>query len=517
MLDYDSDGDLDLYLVQGGPIEPELRQGAVNLPSDRLYRNDLRGGRVELRDVTAAAGLSGATGYGMGVAVGDIDNDGFPDLYLANFGPNQLWRNQGDGRFRDVTSTAGVDDPRWSVSASFLDYDRDGWLDLYVVNYVAYTLAAQRPCYASNSRPEYCGPQSYRPETDRLFRNRGDGTFEDTSARVGLLGSPGPGLGVVAADFDDDGWPDVYVANDQAPNFYWVNLGGQRFEDRALVAGNAVNALGETEAGIGVEAGDLDNDGDDELFVTHLMTQTNTLYRNEGDHLFFDRTQASGLAAPSRNLTGFGVVMLDYDGDSWLDLLTVNGSVKLLEPRPGSDAGYGLEQPGQLFRNFGDGRFAETARESAPDLAAPAVGRGAAAGDLDNDGDLDVLVSVNGGVPRLLLNESSPDRPWAGLRLVGTPGKRDMLGARVTLLDGSGRRLWRRAHSDGSYASARDPRVLFPLDEAGLDEAGLEAGNQPIGVRVTWPDGQVEDRLIERGRYTTVVQGEGKSPATLNQ
>ncbi|HUP43623.1 MAG TPA: VCBS repeat-containing protein, partial [Thermoanaerobaculia bacterium] len=326
LLDYDGDGDLDVYLVQGALLGPDDTMADAlfpypgpGRPRDRLYRNDpvrLPDGSWEPRfvDVTEASGLD-VTGYGMGVATGDYDGDGDLDLYRTSYGPNQLWRNDGDGTFTDVTAEAGVDDPRWSVSAAFLDYDRDGRLDLYVVNYLEFDVAANPRCFTQSSRRDYCGPADFPPVPDRLFHNRGpapDGasggvTFEDVSAASGIAAARGPGLGVVAADFDGDGWTDLFVANDGQVNFLWRNQGpgpkggpgGVTFRDEALLAGVALNREGRAEAGMGVDAADFDADGDLDLFLTHLAGETNTLYVNDGSGQFQDRTLEHGLGAPS--------------------------------------------------------------------------------------------------------------------------------------------------------------------------------------------------------------------------
>ncbi|MCB0216375.1 MAG: VCBS repeat-containing protein, partial [Chloroflexi bacterium] len=355
LFDADGDGDLDLYLVQGGSLEA----GPDPALAGRLYRNRLReDGRLGFEDMTADSGLV-ADGYGMGAAAGDIDNDGDLDLYLTNFGPNQLWRNLGGGRFEDVTQAAGegLDDPRWSTSAAFVDYDRDGWLDLVVSTYTDFTLAGHKACYAPNGAIDYCGPLSYDPLPDRLMHNLGDGRFEDVTATAGLGAAYGPGLGVAVADFDADGWPDIYVANDGMPNQLWINRDGQRFDDTALLAGVAMNAKGAAEAGMGVVADDLDGDLDVDLFMTHLTDETNTLYVNDGTGLFEDATARSGLGGASLPYTGFGVGSLDIDGDGWLDLLVSNGAVRINPaqlglPQDPADPQAAYRMPRQVYRNL---------------------------------------------------------------------------------------------------------------------------------------------------------------------
>ncbi len=322
LLDYDNDGDLDVYLVQGAmqgrgkTIEDALFPPRHPLPlTDRLYRNDLElradGGRVlQFTDVTDRAGFA-AHGYGMGVAAGDVDNDGWIDLYVTNFGSNQLWRNRGDGTFGDITAASGTDDRRWSVAAALFDYDRDGWLDLYVGNYVAFTTDTNKLCRFETGLITYCGPLSYPPEPDRLFRNRGDGTFEDATALI--RGAPAAGtLGVVTGDFNDDGWLDFYVANDALPNHLWLNEGDGSFREEALLAGVAVNMQGDSEGSMGVTAGDFDNDGDEDLFMTHIDRETNTVYVNDGTAYFVDSSVGTGLGTPSHNFTGFGRQFIEF-------------------------------------------------------------------------------------------------------------------------------------------------------------------------------------------------------------
>ncbi len=522
LFDFDDDGDLDVYIVQGrmlhpgAAVDPATVPPEGNAPGDRLYRNDLVAhvdGTRTLRftDVTAGSGLDGGA-YGMGVAAGDVDNDGWVDLYRTALGPNRLFRNNGDGTFTDVTGEAGVGDPRWSVSASFADLDRDGWLDLYVGNYLDYRVDAPQPaCFTRTGERDYCGPSAFASVPDRLYRNRGDGTFADVTAASGAAREYGAALGVAAFDADDDGWTDVYVANDGEPNLLWLNRRDGTLANGALLAGAALNDRGRTEGSMGVDAGDFDGDGDDDLFMTHLTRETNTLYVNDGLGLFEDRTATVGLGAPSFAYTGFGTAWFDFDNDGWLDLLTVNGAVQASHQRFAGRAAAGsaragepplLDQPNQLFRNLGNGRFDEVTRQAGPVFGLSEVSRGAAFGDVDNDGDLDVLVTNNGGRARLLINEVGNRNRWLGLRLVGGSGRRDMLGARVGVFRDVGPPLWRRARTDGSYASASDPRVLVGLGDAAAAPR----------VRVVWPSGREEDWTdLPVDRWVTLEEGTGES------
>ena len=486
LLDYDGDGDLDVYLLQGAMLDQAKPVAQAKFPppekhwpGNRLFRNELIPvGEMRFTDVTAAAGI-GHEGYGMGAAVGDIDNDGDPDLYVTNFGPNVFYLNNGDGTFSDITRQAGVDDPRWSAGGAFLDYDRDGKLDLFVTNYIDFTIRNNKSCSDPTGGRDYCTPTIYNPVPDRLFRNLGNGKFADVSSKTGIDRAFGNGLGITAADFNSDGWIDAYVANDGTPNQLWINQGGARFEDSALMGGAAVNADGLPEAGMGVTAGDFDSDGDEDLFMTHLTRETNTLYLNNGKATFHDATNRFGLGSLSLAFTGFGSEWLDYDNDGRLDLFIANGGVTIMESLRGSP--YPFLQTNQLFRGGSDGRFREVSASAGPVFELAEVSRGAAFGDLDHDGDIDIVVSNNNGPVRLLLNEAGGGY-WLQVRLQGAGSNHDGLGARVALLRSGEPALWRRAHTDGSYLSASSPWVHFGLGENATVE----------GIGVLWPNGRAE-------------------------
>ena len=508
LLDFDNDGDLDVFLVQGNVLEPNTDAAKTLFPwrgseslRGGLFRNDLTIGKdgrrtLSFTDVTQRSGIV-ATGYGMGAAAGDINNDGLPDLYLTNLGSNQMYLNKGDGTFVDVTKASGTDDTRWSTSAAFFDYDRDGWLDLIIVNYADFSLTNSPNCYAATTARDYCTPRVFRSPGNRLFHNKGNGTFADvtTSARVDK--DFGHGLGVVTVDFNDDGWIDTYVANDGDPNQLWINQKNGTFINDALLAGAAVNRNGQAEAGMGVDAGDFDGNTTDDIFVTHLMDETNTLYVNLGQALFEDRTREAGLGMPGRRFTGFGTLFFDYDNDSWLDLFVANGAVQLLPDLIRKKDPFPLGQPNQLFRNAGKGNFLEVVDQLGPEMLLLEVSRGAAFGDVDNDGDTDVLVSNNNGPVRLFINEVGNRNHWLGLRLAGKNG-RDMLGAQLEVVVSKGNVLRRRARTDGGYLSANDPRVLVGL--------GTTTGVQ--SVRVRWPGGTIEEwKDLPIDRYTTLKEG----------
>src|SRR5689334_10058470 len=494
LFDFDNDGDLDVFVVQGNVLEPNTKPGdtlfpwrSSQPPRGKLFRNDLAtdkdGNRLAFTDVTENSGIV-ANGYGMGAAVGDINNDGLPDLYLSNLGSNEMYLNKGNGKFVDVTKESGTDDPRWTTSASFFDYDRDGWLDLMIINYADFSVTNSPTCYAATSAKDYCTPRAFRAPGNRLFHNKGNGVFEDVTNAAGVDKEFGHGLGVVTADFNNDGWIDIYVANDGDQNQLWINQKNGKFVNDALLAGCAVNRNGQTEAGMGVDAGDFDGNGTDDVFISHLMDETNTLYVNLGEALFEDRTREAGLGMPGRRFTGFGTFFFDYDNDGWLDLFVANGAVQLAP----------LGQPDQLFHNTGKGSFVEIVDE--PEFSLLEVGRGAAFGDVDNDGDTDVLLSNNNGPARLFLNQGGNRNHWLGLRVVGKSG-RDMLGAQVEIVT-ENNILKRRVRTDGSYLSGNDPRVLV----------GLGAATRVKAVRVRWPDGAVEEwkePIVDR--YTTLKEG----------
>jgi len=499
LVDIDRDGDLDLYLVQGGAIDATVDG---DRPSDRLLRNTLETGRLAFVDITEEAGIR-ATGYGMGAAAGDYDGDGWVDLYITNFGRNQLWHNRGVDRagrvsFEDTTEKSGTDDVRWSVPALWFDFDGDDQLDLFVGNYLDFTLARHRPCRNKAGALDFCAPQVYGPVADRLLRGRGDGTFEDTTATSGLAaGDAGKALGALAADLDGDGWLDLYVANDGTPNNLWLRVADGRFRDEAFFAGCAVNGDGLPEASMGVDAEDMDGDGDLDLVMSHFAGETNTLYRN--DHgLFDDITSRSGIGAVSLAANGFGIGWLDLDRDGVLDLVVTNGAVRAIEALRTAGDPYPYHQPDQLLRGLGSGRYEVV---PTPVLAVSLVGRGLVRGDLDNDGDLDLVLTSNQGPARVLLDEVASPNTWLGVLAVAGDPAHDVAGAWVGVEQADTTWVWRRAARDGSYASSDDPRALFVITGA--------SGTRRVQIRWPGPGRSELFTNVATGRYNTLARGQG--------
>jgi hypothetical protein len=492
LFDYDQDGDLDLYLVNGARIEgTEVKEGGGN----RLYRNQ---GDFRFDDVTAAAGV-GLAGFGQGCAVSDIDNDGYPDLYVTQIGTNVLYRNRGDGTFEDVTANSGAGARGWGTSAAFFDADADSDVDLYVAYYAEHDVSKlPLPGSGASCRfigvPVFCGPTGLEGAKDVYLRNEGNGRFVEATKDAGLEDVHAAyGLGVVAGDYDGDGDADVYVANDSMPNLLFRNDGKGRFTETALFAGVAYNTDGLAQAGMGVDLGDLDGDGNLDYFVTNFSHDTNTAYRNLGTGVFSDETAVMSLRMPSWFELGWATRLLDLDGDGDEDLFVANGHVYPEAGRADSNTAYA--QLSQIFWNQGGGKFEEG--EFAPDDAMSRAysSRGGAFGDIDDDGDPDAAIVHIDDRPSLLRNDAGSGN-WLGLRLVGKSSNRDALGARVVVTSGPLRQT-KEVHTSGSFLSSSDPRLLFGLGPRGSADE----------VRVRWPSG-IEERLenLAAGRYHLIVE-----------
>jgi hypothetical protein len=490
-LDYDNDGWMDIYLVNSGRCDfydpsPPLRNA--------LYRNNRDG---TFTDVTEKAGVAGG-GYGQGVAVGDYNGDGFPDLFVTQYGKSILYRNNGDGTFTDITEKAGVAASGWSSSAVWFDYDNDGRLDLFVCQFVEFSKAKNLPCVTYNNRPGYCVPRYYKPTASRLFHNNGDGTFSDVSQSSGIGALSGKAWGVVAADFNNDGRLDLFVSNDTMPNFLFMNGSGGRFEEIGALAGVAFSQTGRARSGMGVDAADVNQDGWLDLFVANLDHERYALYQNNHDETFDDEAERMGIAAATHLMSGWGLKFFDYDNDGDLDLFVANGNpddqIETIE----RDVTY--REPLLLFH--GDGKtLRNVSAESGPIFTKDFSARGLAVGDFDNDGAVDVLIAVNDAAPVLLHNRAARGHHWLGLRLVGTKSNRDAVGARVTWQAGDLKRSSTKV-GGGSYLSSHDPRLVL----------GIGTRTRIDWLEVRWPQPSSKaERFTELpiDTYITIIEGKG--------
>jgi len=496
-LDYDNDGWMDIYLVNSGPCDFFTPGKPLR---NALYRNNRDG---TFTDVTETAGVAGG-GYGMGFAVGDYNRDGFPDLFVTQYGRSILYRNNGDGTFTDVTEKAGVAAPGWSSSAVWFDYDNDGKLDLFVCRFVDFYKSKHHRCSAPNvpalaGQAEYCYPRVYAPMLSRLFHNNGDGTFTDVSQQMGITDNPGKGWGVVATDINNDGWLDLFVANDTEANFLFKNQQGHRFEEIGFTAGVGFGEGGKARSGMGVDSADFDQDGWMDLFVTNLNHEFYSMYRNKHDETFDDLAAPSGIASATQFMSGWGLKFFDYDNDGNLDLMIANGHpddlIEKLRPN------VYFREPLLLFHNDGN-RLQNVSSQSGPIFSRPLAARGLAVGDFNNDGALDVLISNNDGAPVLLRNEIGAQSHWLGVKLVGTKSNIDAIGAVVNYQSGDLKRKHMKV-GGGSYLSSHDPRMVL----------GLGQHSKIDWLEIKWPR---PSTAVERftdlpiDRYVTIVEGQGK-------
>jgi len=508
LLDYDRDGKLDIFVVQGMPTlavkDKPIPSGAS--PTSRLFRQV---GPGRFADVTIAAGLEDPLPFGTGVAVGDVNNDGWPDLYVSKYGSDRLFLNR-EGKFEDITAAASIDNPRWGTSACFFDYDRDGWLDLFVANYVDY-FPSQR-CITLSGLEDFCNPQRFGNVPAKLFRNvtgetSGQVRFRDVSFETGIDGKSGPGFGVVPADFNGDGWVDLYVANDMTANFLWINNQGKGFRDEAIQAGAAYDAAGKPQANMGIACGDVDGNGRSDLFITHINAEYSTLYLQVASGIFEDRTSAAGLAVATFNSTGFGTALADLDLDGDLDLLMGNGrvlrAVGALPAARVEDFWLPYVQRNKLFLNQGNGLFREMTTDQDAFVGAARVTRALATGDIDDDGDLDAITTEINGPARLFVNVAPRRGNWLLVRAVDPRyGERDDYDATITVY-AANRRWSRTINPASSYLSSNDPRAHFGL--------GSVATYDRIEVR--WYDGQLETFSGGATNVSlTLRRGEGMQP-----
>lgn len=499
LFDFDNDGRLDLLILNNAGPKSDARNALYKQLEDGTFR-----------DVSAGSGLDVA-GYGMGVAVGDIDNDGFVDVYISQFGGGRLFRNRGNGTFEDQTATAGVALPHWGTSVSFLDYDRDGWLDLVVVNYIDYD--PSHDCVGPSGSIDFCHPRQFPGAAARLFHNKGRAGdrwagFEDVTLKAGLAGARSNGLGVVCADFDGDGWIDILIANDTLPNHLWMNRGNGTFVDEGVIRGVAVNAASNTEANMGIAVADMFGVGRFDVFITHLAEERHTLWRQDVPGHFRDMTAAVGLANPQWRGTGFGTVAADFNHDGFMDLAVANGRVmrdRLPSNKAPPESMPAFWRPyaerNQLFAGTAEGRFRDASLDSPMLTNPPGVHRGMAWGDLDGDGSVDLVVTSIDGPIKILKNVAPKQGHWLVVRAFDAALKRDAYGAVVTISTGDKRRVG-MANPGQSYCSSGDPRVHFGLGDADHVES----------IRVAWPDGSVEEYPgAKADQYVTLKRGEGKA------